>query len=111
MLFPEEIKPFPLLVVIYMRQKNIKMLILNQPKIFLTMKRLLITLVLIASLGMLHQHARASHIAALDLSLTCIGGNDYIVKFVLYRDCSGINAPSTVKLPLPVAVIRPITSR
>lgn len=42
--------------------------------------------------------ARASHIAALDLTLTCIGGNDYIVKFVLYRDCSGISAETTVNL-------------
>jgi hypothetical protein len=40
----------------------------------------------------------ASHIAALDLSLTCLGGNDYKVRFVLYRDCSGITAPATVHL-------------
>ncbi len=51
------------------------------------------------SLGMVHTPAKASHVAALDLTLTCIGGNDYIVRFVLYRDCSGISAPTTVSLP------------
>jgi gliding motility-associated-like protein len=55
-------------------------------------------LTLLLSLGVFYQPAKASHIAALDLTLTCIGGNDYLVKFVLYRDCSGINAPSTVSL-------------
>lgn len=41
---------------------------------------------------------RGSHIASLDLSLVNIGGNDYLVTFVLYRDCSGVAAPQSVPL-------------
>jgi gliding motility-associated-like protein len=62
------------------------------------MKKLLIILAFVMSLGLFHNPVKASHIAALDLTLTCIGGNDYIVRFVLYRDCSGINAPTSVPL-------------
>lgn len=63
------------------------------------MKRIVIILIaIILGVGYLHTPVRATHIAALDLTLTCIGGNDYLVRFVLYRDCSGINAPSTVTL-------------
>lgn len=53
---------------------------------------------LLLGLGLFHNPAKASHIAALDLTLTCIGGNDYLVKFVLYRDCSGISMSNTVSL-------------
>ncbi|HRZ50198.1 MAG TPA: hypothetical protein P5338_12470, partial [Bacteroidales bacterium] len=53
---------------------------------------------LLLGLGLFHNPARASHIAALDITLTCIGGNDYIVRFVEYRDCSGISAETTVNL-------------
>lgn len=38
----------------------------------------------------------ASHFAAGDLTYECIGGNDYKVTYVLYRDCSGIPAEQTV---------------
>lgn len=63
------------------------------------MKKLIICLfAIIFGIGLFHNPVRATHIAALDLTLTCIGGNDYIVRFVLYRDCSGIPAPNTVTL-------------
>jgi gliding motility-associated-like protein len=39
--------------------------------------------------------ANASHVAGMDLTLTCLGGNDYIIRFAFYRDCGGISAPST----------------
>lgn len=41
---------------------------------------------------------KASHIAALDLGFTCMGGNDYAVRLVLYQDCGGQSAPSHVPL-------------
>ena len=63
------------------------------------MKKLLVFLfAVVLGIGFFHNPAKASHIAALDMTFTCIGGNDYIVRFVIYRDCSGINAPSTVNL-------------
>jgi hypothetical protein len=37
----------------------------------------------------------ASHVAGMDLSLTCLGGNDYIIRAVLYRDCGGVPAWTT----------------
>jgi gliding motility-associated-like protein len=42
--------------------------------------------------------ARASHIAGCDLSYTCIGGNDYLITLSFYRDCSGIDEPTTVNV-------------
>lgn len=63
------------------------------------MKKLILIYTVIISLGILNNPVKASHVAALDLTLTCTGGNDYIVRFVLYRDCSGIAAPVTVSLP------------
>ncbi len=63
------------------------------------MKQALVLVSLILSLNsLLPVTTHASHIAAVDLSLTCIGGNDYLVRFVLYRDCSGIPAENTVRL-------------
>jgi len=62
------------------------------------MKKLILLLAIVAGLGLFKNPVQASHVAALDLTLTCIGGNDYIVRFVMYRDCSGINAPTTVNL-------------
>ncbi len=60
--------------------------------------RLIVFILLLIGLGSMAPAARASHLAAMDLTLTCIGGNDYIVKFVFYRDCSGVSAPSTVAI-------------
>lgn len=61
------------------------------------MKRLYtLLLAVIISTGFFHANVSANHIAALDLNLISIGGNDYIVRFALYRDCSGIIAPNTV---------------
>ena len=62
------------------------------------MKKLIMIFAVVLSLGLLHNPVKASHLAAMDLTLTCLGGNDYLVKFVFYRDCSGVSAPSTVAL-------------
>lgn len=77
-------------------QKRVKS---SETIIFLPMKRI-ITLCISVIFGvmLLPSPMSASHIAALDLSMTCLGGNDYLVRFVLYRDCSGITAPTTVNL-------------
>ncbi len=42
--------------------------------------------------------AQATHQAGIDLTLRCLGGNTYVVEFVLYRDCSGIQAPNNVNI-------------
>ncbi len=62
------------------------------------MKRLILILAVIISLGLLHNPVKASSLAAMDLTLTCLGGNDYMVKFVFYRDCSYIAAPTSVAI-------------
>ncbi len=63
------------------------------------MKHLLVLLSLFLLMNLYPpEAAHASHVAAVDLSLTCMGGNDYKVRFVLYRDCSGIAAPGIINL-------------
>ncbi|HRZ42092.1 MAG TPA: T9SS type A sorting domain-containing protein [Bacteroidales bacterium] len=62
------------------------------------MKKTVPVLVVLFFLMFAPNISRGSHIASLDLSLVNIGGNDYLVTFVLYRDCSGISAPQTVPL-------------
>lgn len=62
------------------------------------MKKILSLFIFLFLLLGFNYQSKASHIAALDLTLSCIGGNDYIVKFVLYRDCSGIPAETVVNL-------------
>ncbi len=57
-------------------------------KIFL----LLFTLILLAEVSY------ASHIAGADLTYTCLGGNDYLIRFSFYRDCSGVSEPSSVSI-------------
>jgi hypothetical protein len=38
----------------------------------------------------------ASHFAGADLTYTCLGGSTYLITYSFYRDCSGIQAPTTV---------------
>ncbi len=44
------------------------------------------------------QSANASHLAAGNISYTYIGPNQYLLTLTLYRDCSGISAPTTVSI-------------
>jgi hypothetical protein len=53
-------------------------------------------MVLVLSLMLWMTSTRASHLAAVDLTITHISGNDYQITLVIYRDCSGIPAPTTV---------------
>ena len=59
------------------------------------MKRNL-TISFIALFCLFSFNAKASHIAASDLTFNCIGGNDYEVVYSLYRDCSGISMPNSI---------------
>ncbi len=42
------------------------------------------------------QKANASHAMGADLTYQCLGGNTYKLRLSFYRDCIGINAPSSV---------------
>ncbi len=44
--------------------------------------------------------ASASHYAGTDLYYQCLGGNQYRVTLVFYRDCEGINEPTTADITL-----------
>ncbi|MBP7497638.1 MAG: gliding motility-associated C-terminal domain-containing protein [Bacteroidales bacterium] len=41
-------------------------------------------------------YSYSTHIAGADLTYKCLGGNDYLITFTFYRDCSGIEAPESV---------------
>ncbi len=41
-------------------------------------------------------YTHATHVAGMDLSVTCMGGHEYLIRLALYRDCSGIAADNTV---------------
>lgn len=47
--------------------------------------------------------AKASHGMGADLSFSCIGGNQYELSLQLYRDCSGISAPTSVTINIASA--------
>jgi gliding motility-associated-like protein len=40
----------------------------------------------------------ASHAVGADIGYTCLGNNQYRVRLTFYRDCAGINAPSSVSI-------------
>ena len=40
----------------------------------------------------------ASHSQGGEITMSCLGGNQYELRLALYRDCSGINAPTTVNV-------------
>jgi hypothetical protein len=41
------------------------------------------------------QSSYATHLAGVDLTYTCLGGNQYQVEVTWYRDCAGVAAPTT----------------
>lgn len=63
---------------------------------FLKVKIFLLAILLMAL--SFHNPVRSSHLAALEMSLVSVGGNDYLARLTFYRDCSGIYAPQTVSL-------------
>ncbi len=64
------------------------------------MKRLNYLLLICFSFIICNNHVSASHMAAADLGIVCTGGNNYTITLVIYRDCTGIIAPSTVNIYL-----------
>lgn len=48
-------------------------------------------------------YSHASHTMGADLTYQCLGGEQYQLTLSFYRDCSGINAPSSVKIDVKSA--------
>jgi gliding motility-associated-like protein len=46
------------------------------------------------------QQASASHIMGSDISFRCLGGNQYEIVVTVYRDCSGIDAPTSIPIDI-----------
>lgn len=44
--------------------------------------------------------AKASHIMGSDISFRCLGGNQYQIVVTVYRDCSGISAPTSIPVDI-----------
>jgi len=42
------------------------------------------------------ENMMASHYAGSELTYTCLGGSNYKITFVFYRDCSGVQAPASI---------------
>lgn len=57
-----------------------------------TFKNVLFLTLFLLSMG---QVAQATHVVGADLTYTCIGNNTYEVTLRFYRDCGGVNAPSS----------------
>lgn len=51
---------------------------------------------LVAALTMFSKQVSASHIMGSDITFRCLGGNNYQVVVTVYRDCSGISAPTSI---------------
>jgi hypothetical protein len=59
------------------------------------MKRNIIHLIIVTLLWVTPTAAEANHIAGMDLTLTNLSGDDYLIRLALYRDCAGMDAPAT----------------
>ena len=60
------------------------------------MKNLYRSVVVIAMLVFgFTQNANATHISGVDFSYTCVGQDSFLVTFNVFRDCSGVSAPSS----------------
>ena len=62
------------------------------------MKRIIQFLTVAIGLFVFAQNAQASHVAGGDLQYQCIGQDSFLVTLNLFRDCSGIGAPTAVTL-------------
>lgn len=60
---------------------------------------LLVAVITMLSL-MIPSISKASHMMGADISYACLGNNNYQIQLVFYRDCSGINAPSSVSIAI-----------
>ncbi|MDR9488613.1 hypothetical protein, partial [Salibacter sp.] len=58
------------------------------------MKKIIFLFVLMLSMAAFNNKAKASHAAGAELSISCLGNNQYEVSLSFFRDCSGISAPT-----------------
>jgi hypothetical protein len=68
-------------------------------------KKLLIILGVIVLLLGFSKQSKASHYAGAELTYSCLGGNDYLLTLVFYRDCSGVSAPAYALIDFKHSVI------
>jgi len=59
------------------------------------MKKLIAAIFLMTGLIGFNNKAEASHVAGADITYECLGGDTYRIMLNIFRDCSGIAAPST----------------
>ena len=64
------------------------------------LKRFFYTISLLFCLLTAAQEARASHAMGADLQYQCLGNNTYRIVLRFYRDCAGIDAPTSVTVQL-----------
>lgn len=60
----------------------------------LFLKRIFIVIIFITIYG----SAYASHVQGGEITMRCLGGNQYEIRLALYRDCAGVNAPNSVSI-------------
>lgn len=60
-----------------------------------TLKALILSLFLIGSFA---YEANASHVSGGNITFECLGGNQYIIRLTLYRDCAGISMPTSITI-------------
>jgi len=61
----------------------------------LVYKKVLLVLLLVFTIN---NTAHASHVQGGEITMSCLGGNQYQIRLALYRDCNGINAPGSVSV-------------
>lgn len=66
-------------------------------------KSLLKTTILLLILSVSAQNGVASHIMGLDLTYECLGPNEYEFTLNFYRDCSGVDAPTSAFISIESA--------
>ncbi|MCO6499412.1 MAG: gliding motility-associated C-terminal domain-containing protein [Vicingus serpentipes] len=49
-------------------------------------------------LGLLSVNSYATHVQGGDITIKCLGGNQYEIRLSLYRDCAGVNAPNSASV-------------
>lgn len=56
--------------------------------------------IVLVCLAVLPKKAEASHALGAEITYECLGGNQYLVRLVFYRDCGGINAPTSPNISI-----------
>lgn len=61
---------------------------------------IILLIFIVCIMMMIHQTANASHMLGAEMSYKHVDGQKYQVQYTLYRDCSGISAPSNLNLKI-----------